>query len=318
MVRHKVPPGITGLAQMKGFRGETRALKDMQARVRYRPRVPAQLVAVARSQDSAVDSAEDFSERKSLLSTPPSAVGVPAIIDARIIHMRETPFIPRVQAALSKRIRIASKRIYQTARWRGVDRQRILFIVGCMRSGTTLMTRLFDADLNCRVFGEFSELSSADKDHGIRLNPLPEVAAIISRVRAPLVVAKPLVETQNVRTLLNYFAGSKALFMYRRYPEVALSDLAKFGPRNGVDNIRPIAEGQCRQLALGRREPRGARPRFNSFTQPQMHAHDAAALFWYARNQLFFDLELPGSPAVMLCQYEHLVQQPVEVMREIY
>jgi putative colanic acid biosysnthesis UDP-glucose lipid carrier transferase len=34
MVRHKVPPGITGLAQVKGFRGETRRLEDMQARVR--------------------------------------------------------------------------------------------------------------------------------------------------------------------------------------------------------------------------------------------------------------------------------------------
>ena len=34
MVRHKALPGITGLAQVKGFRGETRTLHEMQARVR--------------------------------------------------------------------------------------------------------------------------------------------------------------------------------------------------------------------------------------------------------------------------------------------
>ena len=35
MVRHKVLPGITGWAQVNGFRGETADLADMQARVNY-------------------------------------------------------------------------------------------------------------------------------------------------------------------------------------------------------------------------------------------------------------------------------------------
>jgi putative colanic acid biosynthesis UDP-glucose lipid carrier transferase len=35
MVRHKVRPGITGLAQVSGFRGETDTIEKMQARVKY-------------------------------------------------------------------------------------------------------------------------------------------------------------------------------------------------------------------------------------------------------------------------------------------
>jgi putative colanic acid biosysnthesis UDP-glucose lipid carrier transferase len=35
MIRHKVPPGMTGLAQVNGCRGETSRIEEMQARVNY-------------------------------------------------------------------------------------------------------------------------------------------------------------------------------------------------------------------------------------------------------------------------------------------
>jgi hypothetical protein len=221
-----------------------------------------------------------------------------------------------MRTAFSKRVRRVSKHVYQSIRWRALDRPKLLMIVGCQRSGTTLMSLLFDADRDCRVFGEFSALSCVGKD-GIRLNPLPDVAAVLSRVPAPLVVMKPLVETQRVRTLLSYFPNAKALFMYRRYADVASSDLSKFGPRNAIDNIRPIAAGDTHNWRSAGATP-AVRGHVARFFSESMNPNDAAALFWFARNQLYYDLELAARDEVMLCRYEHLTTEPAAVMRRIY
>jgi hypothetical protein len=217
---------------------------------------------------------------------------------------------------LRSRVRRVSKYVYQNIRWRTLDRPKVLMIVGCQRSGTTLMSRLFDADRDCRVFEEFSALSAVGKD-GIRLNPLPDVAAVLSRVPAPLVVMKPLVETQRLRTLLNYFPNAKVLFMYRRYADVASSDLRKFGPRNAIDNIRPIAAGDTHNWRSAGATPQ-VRAHVARFFSESMNPNDAAALFWFARNQLYYDLELAARGDVMLCRYEHLATEPAAVMRRIY
>jgi len=194
--------------------------------------------------------------------------------------------------------------------------KRILFIVGCQRSGTTLMLRIFRNDQNVKTFGEHSRLSSND-EYKIRLNPLHLVKKDIGKVRESLIVLKPLVESQRTPKLLDYFEESKAVWMYRDYKDVASSNLFRFGVKNGINDLRPIAEntsGNWRSDNISK----SVREIIASHFSENMNPYDAAVLFWYARNRLYFDLGLDKDPNVLLCPYERLITNPAQIIKTIY
>jgi hypothetical protein len=219
----------------------------------------------------------------------------------------------RLVSGISKRLLHARKYLHRVARAASPEHKKIVFIFGCQRSGTTLVQDIFDQDYDATVYGEFD----ARVYNGFRLKPLEELAAVMARERAALIVVKPIVETQNALRLLAFFPGAKALFIYRHYAAVAASNLALFGPMNGINDLRPIADGDgANWRAEGvRREVRAmVAARFHE----KMNPYDAAALFWYARNRFFFDLELDRHPAVKLCSYEHLVGDPPGMIGRMY
>ena len=135
--------------------------------------------------------------------------------------------------------------------------------------------------------------------------------------KAPLIVLKPLVETQRSPELLSYFEGAKALWIYRHYKDVARSNLKKFGQDRGIRNLRPIVN----------REPNNWRSEFvpehirdivvEHFSE-DMPLHDAAAFFWYVRNSYFFEFEYDKNPDIMIFHYNHFVTQPATMMQNIY
>ena len=201
-----------------------------------------------------------------------------------------------------------------------MSRQRdktILFILGCQRSGTNMTQDIFTRDLRTRTYGEFSKLSSQDKRHKIRLNSPDEVKKAIQKDRPSLIVLKPIVESQNTADILAQFDNAKVLWVFRRYKDVASSNLKNFGVRNGINNLRPIveqAEGNWRSEKV----PAGVREIVLKYFSDQMNPHDAAALFWYVRNHFFFSQDLQSNPRVLMCKYEDLVTDPRRITEEIY
>jgi hypothetical protein len=178
------------------------------------------------------------------------------------------------------------------------------------------MLHLFDADRRSVIFPERSSLSS-DAEDRLRLKPLPEVKRRLERIRAPLLVLKPLVESQNAPKLLDGIDNSYAIWMYRRPESVAASDIAYFGVENGERNLRLLLTNQPPNWR-GEVVPETTRSVVSRLYRAGMDPHDAAALFWWARNSLFFDLRLDDRADVRLCSYEQLVSEPGASMRSLY
>jgi hypothetical protein len=193
----------------------------------------------------------------------------------------------------------------------------LIFIFGCQRSGTTLLSRIFDRDPTSLVYNERSALTSDDSPRGLRLNPLPDVARQLNATPVGLTVLKPLVESHRSSDLLDYFEGSKAIWLYRNYWSVAKSIVERWGPDHPIQQLQPIVEerpGDWRSEGLSLLSRENIRSRFSVELDPL----DTSALFWYARNRLFFDQNLVQDERVYLCRYEELVGDPWVEMNRIY
>jgi len=103
----------------------------------------------------------------------------------------------------------------------GMDKT-VLLIVGCQRSGTSMIHHLFRLDWDTVTYDEVSPLSSRDHAESLRLNSLSEVQGLIAADRAPFVVCKPLVESQNLDHLLALWPITRAIWMYRDFRDVEI------------------------------------------------------------------------------------------------
>lgn len=218
----------------------------------------------------------------------------------------------------------AAKRLRRAAAPSPADAVKtVAFILGCQRSGTTALSEVFALDPDSDVYPERSALGRRDDPGRLRLRALDEVADRIARNPAPLVVAKPLVESQRATEILGHDPSWKVIWMYRDHRDVARSNQAMFGGDNGHADLASIVGnlGDWRDEGV----PAGDREVIRALTDAAsgpVGRNDAAALFWWARNRAFFRQGLEGmlgqDGRVWLCRYDDFVTDPRREMHEIY
>jgi Sulfotransferase family len=203
-----------------------------------------------------------------------------------------------------------------------------VFILGCQRSGTTMLVETLDKDWGVKTFNEFSGVNlpaggrrpwslRSESRYSIRMKPLADVAATLERSPYPLVVLKPLVESQKARAILRTIDRAVCVWVFRHYRDVARSNVTLFTPEVTRINLEPMVRREPRNWR-GELVPEDVHELVARHYSPDMNPFDGGALFWYARNRIFFELELETEERVILLRYEDLVSEPERSVRRVY
>jgi len=133
------------------------------------------------------------------------------------------------------------------------------------------------------------------------------------------VLFKPLCDSHRVDDLLDQVrtpSAGRAIWAFRDVDGRARSAVAKFG-RNNLLVLHDIVSGNGQSMWQAQRLSPVVLSTLRDFDYTDMSPHTAAALFWWARNSLFFDLALDQRSDVLLASYGDLVGNPRAAMQVI-
>jgi hypothetical protein len=184
------------------------------------------------------------------------------------------------------------------------------FVAGVQRSGTNMLIQILGASYETDVFNE-DDKRAFDK---YLMREPSVIHSLVTASRSPVIVVKALNEAHDLTGLLKEFAPAKAFWMIRHF-EDAVNSLVKRWPgfRNMADELaRDRNSGGWRGKGMTDETHRNLRQHYRR----EINDATANALFWYYRNQLFFDQRLAENSRVLPIRYENLVRAPeVEVDR---
>ena len=196
-----------------------------------------------------------------------------------------------------------------------------VFVVGTQRSGTKMTLKTLDRSPEVWAHDhrphDLSHFGRHDPAYHVnengrmaRLADRSTLEKLISTTAANVIAFHSIAESQNSVELLADFKGSRIIWVYRRYTDVANSALVRWGDHQ-KDLVRRVNERQFDQLTWrGEKLSESVLTSVGDLYDPEMSAFDGACLFWYMRNQFFFELDLDSNPSVFLLQYEDFVQNP--------
>lgn len=190
-----------------------------------------------------------------------------------------------------------------------------VFLVGLQRSGTNMLVRGLERSPRFEVHNE-NDRRAFDR---FFLRPSPAIRSIVTRSHHDFVLFKPLCDSHRITHLLDDLGTptrGKAIWAYRGVDGRARSAVAKFGDTN-LRILARIARGEGDRLWQAQSLSDASRDLIGSLDYERMTPESAAALFWFVRNSLYFELGLDRRDDVHLVSYDAMLATPAPTMRSL-
>lgn len=193
-----------------------------------------------------------------------------------------------------------------------------VFVAGVQRSGTNMVMDVLERSWQTEVFHEFDPRAFDT----YMMRPPAVIRGLIDASPAPWVVVKALHEGHDLAGLLDRYRPARAIWMFRGFDDMINSNMANWpGGRNQIEDIvaardpaQDSAQGRARDLDRadwrGRGMTEATLATVRAHYRPAMNDASALGLFWFYRNQLFFDQGFEADRRVLLLRYESLVGEP--------
>jgi hypothetical protein len=153
------------------------------------------------------------------------------------------------------------------------------------------------------------------------------IKRLIDEERNDFIVIKPINDSQHADHLLSLYPNAKAIWLYRDYNAVSNSAVKKW--QDAQKNIVLwLAENYGKEefpnndltkdcsVYLERIEL-DTIATIRKVANVNMTQEEGAALLWYIRNKIFFDLALQNDKRVYIIKYENLVTDSEKNMRKL-
>ncbi len=184
-----------------------------------------------------------------------------------------------------------------------------LFIFGCPRSGTNMLTFTIAKDKRIELYLYTDEEAFSD----FRLKNKKTIDRLIDKSNAQLIVFKSILNSQNAKEILETYPNSKAIWIYRNYKDVVNSMIIQFPDDKPIEEIIEGKQSwKTEKISIKDRNE------LKKICNTKLNEHEKRSLFWIIRNNLLYKDKIEKSSKLFLTEYEELVNNPKKEMERIF